>query len=146
MSFDAIAATFLFLIVAVFAAIYAYNYFTSSAGTSLSDEAATVSSNLLDQLSTGTNGSGQARIDLPALVNVINESKHGAYYSIKTSVGATQDFCIFFEDQSGHIVSVVNSTTGTQTRAVFGSSAVRFTNGTATKSDDISCATGSLIT
>lgn len=145
MSFDAIAATFFFVLIAVFASIYAYNYFASSAGSSLSDEAASVSANVIENLSASVNGTSQVRVESGRLARLINESKHGDYGAIKDQMGATHDFCVFFEDQNGQIVSIVNSTSGTQTRAMFGSSEVVFTNGTKTTADDLSCASGTRV-
>lgn len=104
MSFDAIAATFLFVLIAVFGALYAYNFFTGDVGVVLTREANTLGEVLIRDLSTAPDGSGQVRIDERKLLDMIERSQAG-YDSLRSELGMRSDFCVFFEDEGGNLVT-----------------------------------------
>lgn len=126
MSFDAIAATFLFALIAVFGAIYAYNFFTGDLGATLTREANTLGEVLVRELSATPDGSGQPRIEERLLLAMIERSQAG-YDELRSEFGLRSDFCVFFENEQGELVTFATQNESGQTqvyRASFGSSLV----------------------
>lgn len=129
MSFDAVAATFLFILVAVFGVIYAFNYFSGDVTQTLRNEASVISEYLIDDLSVQS-ASGETVIDEDRFVEYIVRNQ-GEYSTLKSEFGVIKDFCVFLEDQDGMIVIIVRSdgVGGTEVRrAAFGSEEVLFLN------------------
>lgn len=133
MSFDAIAATFLFVMVAVFGVIYALNFFAGDVGQALENDANAISNHLIDELSVESDVTGQVEIDEDTFIQYIDRSQT-EYALIKRELGVRKDFCVFLENETGGLITIVigNSTSLEVRRAAFGSGEVVFSNGTST--------------
>lgn len=126
MSFDAIAATFLFVLIAVFGAIYAFNFFSADIGANLNSEASALGELIIRDLSARPDGTDQTRIDERLLLAYIDRVSDD-YDAYRGERGVNSDFCVFFEDENGDVVTlIVRNGEDIQVRqAHFGSSRVR---------------------
>lgn len=129
MSFDAIAATFLFILIAVFGAVYAFNFFSADIGPMLTNEANAMADRIIRDLGARADGTDRIRIDERRLIALIDQVHDGdEYYErLRNELGMRGDYCVFFEDEDGNIATVVVSDGGSTrvARAYFGSSRVR---------------------
>ena len=107
MSFDAIAATFLFVLIAVFGAIYAFNFFSADITGSLNAEAGALGELLIRELSGRPDGTDQVRIDERRLFNYITRMEDEGYNRTRNDLGVRSEFCVFFEDEEGQIVTLI---------------------------------------
>ena len=105
MSFDAIAATFLFILVTVFASIYAFNFFAADIGVSLSADANTLGETIVRDLSVRAVGTDRTQIDERRLLAMIERGRDD-YEAFRASLGVTSDFCVFFEEEDGSIAAI----------------------------------------
>ena len=139
MSFDAIAATFLFILIAVFGAVYAFNFFSADIGPMLTNEANAMADRIIRDLGARADGTDRIRIDERRLIALIDQVRHDPNY-LRNELGMRSDYCVFFEDEDGTIATVVVSEDGDidVARAYFGSSRV-YLNVTGDGSGRISC-------
>jgi hypothetical protein len=131
MSFDAIAATFLFVLIAVFGAVYAYNFFSADLSVTLTNEANALGDRIIKDLGTTPDGTDQIRIDERRLITLINQAQTAGYIWLRNELGGElglrSDFCVFFEDENGNITTVIIDDGVIQARlAYFGSPEVLF--------------------
>jgi len=137
LSFDAITATAMFVILLIIAILYYYNLNQGGIQQTLTQEAIVISQNLLS-----SNQPHQSIIEMGVLDDakivllmerLLNAPDNPAeYQKIKLEFGIRDDFCIYLEDEDGNLIMLQVNDRGSLelAPAIFGSSRAEYiTNG-----------------